>query len=85
MPQNSSPSISEKKTPRCAQGYSLGGHPVEWVSHTKDLGFAVSRDVEWTKHMEEITSKSNKTLGLRRRICRDLNDIKIRKLLFIHT
>ena len=33
-------------------------------------------------YVEEITSKANKSLGLIKRVCHDVNDVKIRKLLY---
>ena len=74
--------ISKKKIPSYIQPYELGGKLLECVPHTKDLGITVSCDLQWTRHIEEITSKANKSLGLIKRVCRDVNDVKIRKLLY---
>ena len=74
--------ISKKKTPSFAQAYDLDGQFLDCVPFTKDLGKTVSSDLQWSKHTEEITSKANKTLGLIRRLYRDVNDVKIRKLLY---
>ena len=74
--------ISMKKNPSCAHIYDLGGQQLECVPYIKDLGITVSCNLHWAKHIEEITSKANKTLGLIRRVCRDVDDVKIRKLLY---
>ena len=74
--------ISRKKTLSCVQTYDLGGQHLECVKHTKDLGITVSCDLQWGKHIELITSKANRTLGLIKRVCRDVDDVKIRKLLY---
>ena len=40
-------------------------------------------DVSWGTHITENTAKANRTLELVKRVCRDLEDITIRKYLYI--
>ena len=54
------------------------------VSHpqVKDLGVIVSSDLTWSKHIEAIVAKANKTLGLIKRLLKDTSDLKVRKILY---
>ena len=52
------------------------------VSSYSDLGVLVSNKLEWGDHIEEMVSKANKTLGLIKRICKDLTDPSTRKVLY---
>ena len=56
--------------------YKLDGHLLEYVTNMKDLGVTVSCQLEWTSQIEEITAKANRTLGLVKRICRDVHDVR---------
>ena len=74
--------FSTKKFPTDQSQYHLGGQPLERVSVIKDLGVSVSCDPKWGRHIAEIVSKSNKILGLIKRVCRDMNDTQKRKVLY---
>ena len=50
------------------------GQPLECVPYVKDLGVTVCSDVSWTRHIEETVAKANRTLGLVKRICKDMHD-----------
>ena len=71
-----------EKFPTDQSQYHLGGQPLECVSVIKDLGVSVSCDLKWGRHIAEIVSKSNKILGLIKRVCRDMNDTQTRKVLY---
>ena len=76
--------MSRKKISYNSTQYSVSHEwsTIESVSHTTDLGVIISKDLSWTRHIEEICSKANKTLGLVKRVCgRDATDISTRKLL----
>ena len=73
--------ISRKKLPNKHQ-YNLDGQSLEQVTNIKDLGITVSSDLSWSKHIEVTAAKANKTLGLIKRICRDINDCATRRLLY---
>ena len=50
--------VSRKQTPIPYQ-YELSGQVLEEVKDAKYLGVTVSDDLEWTKHIDVITSKAN--------------------------
>ena len=54
--------------------YTLDGQPLKQVAYISDLGITVSSDLSWSKHIEITAAKANKTLGLIKRICRDIHD-----------
>ena len=74
--------FSKKKFPTDQSQYHLCGQPLERVLVIKDLGVSVSCDLQWGRHIAEIVSKSNKILGLIKRVCRDMNDTQTRKDLY---
>ena len=45
-------------------------------------GVTVSCDLSWSKHIEVIVAKANKTLGLIKRLLKNSNDPEVRKILF---
>ena len=65
--------ISRKKLLSHTQ-YTLDGQPLKQVAHISDLGITVSSDLSWSKHIEITAANANKTLGLIKRICRDIHD-----------
>ena len=58
--------VSRKQTPIPYQ-YELSGQVLEEVKDDKYLGVTVSDDLEWTKHIDVITSKANSKLSFLRR------------------
>ena len=75
--------ISRKKLLSHTQ-YTLDGQPLKQVAHISDLGITVSSgsDLLWSKHIEITAAKANKTLGLVKRICRDIHDPTTRRFLY---
>jgi hypothetical protein len=47
--------------------YTLHGHQLEVVSSTKYLGISINEDLCWNKHLNNVTSKAGKILGLVKR------------------
>ena len=47
--------------------YQLGGHFLQQVSCNPYLGVTLSEDLTWSKHVDNITSKANSTIGFLRR------------------
>ena len=62
--------------------YFLGGNKLERVKVEKDLGVLVSDNLSWNNHVDHIASKAQRMLNLLHRTCRDINDIKTKKLLY---
>ena len=73
--------FSKKKFPTDQSQYHLGGQPLERVLVIKDLGVSVCCDLQWGRHIAEIASKSNKILGLIKRVCKDMSNTQKRKVL----
>jgi hypothetical protein len=73
--------ISRKNTP-AQTNYSINGHIIEQVTNFKDLGVVVSKDLSWSQHINSIVSKANKTLGLIKRICKEVENVKTRRTLY---
>ena len=53
--------VSRKQAPIPYQ-YELSGQVLEEVKDAKYLGVTISDDLEWTKHIDVITSKANSKL-----------------------
>ena len=58
--------MSRKQTPISTQ-YELSGQVLEEVKDAKYLGVTVSDDLEWTMHINAITTKTNSKLSFLRR------------------
>ena len=73
--------ISRKRAPTRTQ-YSINENILEQVSTFKDLGVLISNNLSWSKHIESIVSKANKTLGLIKRICKEVKNTNTRRILY---
>ena len=51
------------------------------VEEISDLGLIVTNTLSWNKHIEELSLKANRKLGLIRRLSKDYRDAGIRKIL----
>ena len=58
--------ISRYKTP-IQHTYLSHGTPLREADHGKYLGIWYSKDLKWTRHIDEITAKANRTLGFHKR------------------
>ena len=54
-------------TPKYQKFYTLCGQILQHSSEAKYLGVTLSSDLQWSKHIQDITSKCSSTLGLLRR------------------
>ena len=63
--------------------YYLGGIKLDRVDVEKDLGILLSHNLSWNNHVDVISSKVQKMLNVLRRTCKDINDIRTKKLLYI--
>ena len=62
--------------------YTLCGQILQHTSEAKYQGVTLSSDLQWSKHIQDITSKCSSTLGL---LCRNLSGcpIKLREQAYI--
>ena len=75
--------ISRKKIPATSnRSYTLDGHQLECVSSIIDPGITITSDLSWSRHTDVTVAKANKTFGLLKRICYDVRDASIKKLLY---
>ena len=47
--------------------YTIDNQSLDCVPFIMDLGVTVSNDLSWSRHIERIVAKANKTLGLIKR------------------
>ncbi|CAB4022193.1 Hypothetical predicted protein, partial [Paramuricea clavata] len=66
-----------------ATNYKLLDSSLRQLCHQKDLGIVVTKDLKWTKQVEEITSKASSMLGFIRRTASDTHNIHVRKVLYL--
>ena len=59
-------SITRNKTP-VKHTYTLYGHQLEHADKAQYLGVTIQSDLKWDSHINNITTKANKTLGFLRR------------------
>ena len=55
-------SVTKKKRP-IQHNYILNGHTLESVTSAKYLGVTIQSNLKWDKHINDITSKGNISLG----------------------
>ena len=63
--------------------YKLLDSSLKQLCHQKDLGIVVTKNLKWTKQVEEITSKASSMLGFIRRTASDTHNIHVRKVLYL--
>ena len=54
----------------------------EEVSEFCDLGVVTSSKLSWNAHVDKISSKANKILGLIKRTCKGLNEVNTLRTLY---
>jgi hypothetical protein len=66
---NVSSSLQGTKNTKINYEYKIhtGNQDLEKVPHSKYLGATFSKDLSWKPHINNITKKSNKTVGFLRR------------------
>ena len=47
--------------------YVLHGQVLEAVDHAKNLGLDIGHDLNWNQHIQNVTTKANRTLGFIRK------------------
>ena len=63
--------------------YKLDNVELERVSTEKDVGVNITNSLTWNTHIHAITAKANKFLGLLKRACPLLNDVSVRRSLYL--
>ena len=63
--------------------YKLGQTPLQYVQSEKDLGISITSNLCWTKHCNNLCSKANRNLGLLRRTCSFVKNIRQRRSLYL--
>ena len=58
--------VTTKKSPQHFY-YNMHGHILESVQSAKYLGVTLSADLKWNNHIQQMTSKANKSLSFIRR------------------
>ena len=73
--------ITQKKQPfRCS--FTLNGSFLEEVYEFHNLGLLTNHHLSWNSHVDVITNKANRILGLFRRTCRGWKDTETLKVLY---
>jgi hypothetical protein len=74
--------ISRKKSLIREAVYTIDNQLLDCVPFILDLDVTVSNDLSCSRHIESIVAKANRTLGLVKRVCKELPDLKVRKMLY---
>ena len=74
--------ITRKKTP-VTYDYKLGTESLTRVDSDKDLGVITSSGLSWELQINCVISKANKMLGVLKRTCTQLTDMKARRTLYL--
>ena len=56
-------SVTRNKKKTIKFNYTLHGHTLDHVTKAKFLGVAISSDLKWESHINNITKKANNTLA----------------------
>ena len=59
-------SVTRKRSPT-AYSYTLHGHTLNRVKSTKHLGLPITSDLNWNKHINNITARANPSLSFVKR------------------
>jgi hypothetical protein len=62
--------VTKKKIP-LELNYKLHNHTLQPVGNSKYLGVTISNDLDWGPHINNITTKANKSLGV---LCRNMKN-----------
>ena len=73
--------ITKKKMPFHSD-LQINNHTLEETYELSDLGLITSSKLSWNAHVDKITSKANKIIGLVKRTCKGMKDISTLRTLF---
>ena len=77
------PSPLEHILPCIKYYYNLGENPLDFADNETDLGVIINPNFNFDEQCESILSKANMQLGLVRRTCHFVKDVKRRRALFL--
>ena len=69
--------------PFVAFHYKLGEKLLEYADNEKDLGVDITSNFSYNGHCDKIISRANQKLGMLRRTCNFVNDVKRRRILYL--
>ena len=72
--------ITRRKLP---YAYHMNSKELSRVHKEKDLGVYINDNLSWHNHVDAITAKGNKMLGMLKRTCPLLTDTTVRRTLYI--
>ena len=75
-------SVTRKKSP-LLHHYPMDCVHLERVRDEKDLGVTITNTLSWELHIQSITAKANKLLGLLKRTRPLLKDVSLRRTLYL--
>ena len=75
-------SVTRKKNP-VRYDYHLGQADLQRVNGEKDLGVIITSKLTWETQVLMVSARANKLLGLLRRTCPILTDVKVRRSLYL--
>ena len=74
--------ITRRKLP-LTYAYHMNSKELSRVHKEKDLGVYINDNSSWHNHVDAITAKGNKMLGMLKRACPLLTDTKVRRTLYL--
>ena len=74
--------VTRKRNP-VRYDYHLGHIDLQHVNEEKDLGVMITSKLTWETQVLIVSAKANKLLGLLRRTCPMLTDVKVRRSLYL--
>ena len=74
--------VTRTKSPVTHQ-YYLGNTYTKRVLEKEDLGVIISNNLSWDSHVMHIVLKTNRMLGLLKRTCPLITDVKVRRKLYL--
>ena len=66
--------------PFVAYHYNLGENLLEYADSERDLGVDITSNFIYNEHCDRIISRANQKLGMLRRTCNFVNDVKRRRI-----
>ena len=74
--------ITRKKQPFTSTFFSVTNTELEEVDEFRDLGAITDHHLRWSSHVNCVVAKANWMLGLIKRTCKGLNDLKTLRTLY---